>query len=466
MKIKRLFYYGLVGLALASVFGIMAWILTLHGTMGLVHIDVLVRAAFIILGCIGLFLGVLVFLRWTMISRHQRGGMRWLLVPILVLALLGLILPAGAATYVSSFPNPAAGAIAPRLVLTDNTDGLSAPSVTIVQDGIQPELLSLWYEANGKRTVIRDEKPSVQHVFGLSGLLPDTQYAYQITGGDIYHFKTPPAETDSVHFASGGDAHFGAASNRADLTLRMTNQITDPLDRFDYFFSLGDLVDMGSSNRQWREALTSLSPLSSTKFTGYVPGNHDTMFTGLGRYEYFCAPDSPQSPGDIPLYYRVDSGRVHFLVVDVEWSAESFGSRQAEWLEKQLQNIPANDWKIVLSHGFYYASGFLYHGWNWSDNPETIAAITPLFEKYKVDIVMSGHLHQLELLRHAGVTYVIAGGLGGALDQERTYISPASLWYSGGNYGFADISINGSDAIIKFRSPDNQVMYSYNLKKN
>jgi hypothetical protein len=83
-----------------------------------------------------------------------------------------------------------------------------------------------------------------------------------------------------------------------------------------------------------------------------------------------------------------------------------------------------------------------------------------------VDIVLSGHLHQLELLQHAGVTYVIAGGLGGVLDQERTYVSPASLWYLSGNYGFADVSVSGNEATIKFRNPENQVIYTYNLKKN
>ena len=366
----------------------------------------------------------------------------------------------------AAFPISAVGEIAPRLILTNNIGGIPTPTVAVVQNSIQPETSSLWYESNGKRTVIREEKPSTQHIFSLTDLQPETQYAYQITGGDIYHFRTPSADSASLHFAAGGDAHFGAATNRADLTLRMATQIANPLENFDYFFSLGDLVDMGPSNRQWREALTSLSPLGSTTLTGYVPGNHDTMFTGLGHYEYFCAPESQHSPGDFPLYYRVDSGRVHFLVVDVEWSAESFGSRQAEWLEKQLKSIPPNDWKIVLSHGFYYASGFQYHSWNWSDNPETIAAVTPLFEKYKVDIVLSGHLHQLELLKHEGVTYVIAGGLGGVLDQERTYVSPASLWYSSGNYGFADVSVNGSEAIIKFRNPDSQVMHTYNLKKN
>ena len=53
--------------------------------------------------------------------------------------------------------------------------------------------------------------------------------------------------------------------------------------------------------------------------------------------------------------------------------------------------LRAGDWKIVMSHGFYYGSGSVQDGWQWYDNPETIKAVTPLFEKYGVNLVFSGH---------------------------------------------------------------------------
>ena len=61
---------------------------------------------------------------------------------------------------------------------------------------------------------------------------------------------------------------------------------------------------------------------------------------------------------------------------------------------QQLASIPKDDWKIVVGHGFYYASGSITDGWKWYDNPETINKLTPLFEKYGVDMVFSGHDHQ------------------------------------------------------------------------
>jgi hypothetical protein len=104
-------------------------------------------------------------------------------------------------------------------------------------------------------------------------------------------------------------------------------------------------------------------------------------------------------------------------------------------------------------------------GWKWYDNPETINALTPLFEKYGVNLVMSGHDHQMELLQHVGVTYVIDGAFGGLPDAARTYTSPASLWYLSGAYGFADVSISDSQCTINFRDSNNAVLKTFTIDK-
>jgi hypothetical protein len=156
---------------------------------------------------------------------------------------------------------------------------------------------------------------------------------------------------------------------------------------------------------------------------------------------------------------------VHFLLLDIEWTAETYTKEQAAWLETQLQSIPAQDWTIVMGHGFYYASGVTVMGWNWYDNPETISALTPLFEKYSVDIVFSGHNHYMELLEHAGVTYVVCGAFGGVPDPEPTYISPASLWRLQGAAGFVDVTIHGDEAILSFISSNGDILQSFTIVK-
>jgi hypothetical protein len=282
---------------------------------------------------------------------------------------------------------------------------------------------------------------------------------------DIPHLtrlKVPQVQGSHLHFAVGSDAHFGAGTNNPAATTAMLDQINDPANNYTAFFYLGDLVEYGFADDHWREALQTLSPVASSLPLLFAPGNHDTLFGGLQRYIDYCSPPETASP----LWQRVDTGTIHFLLLDVEWSAESFTPEQANWLETQLKSIPEEDWIIVMSHGFYYSSGITIQGWDWFDNPETITALTPLFEKYGVDLVFSGHNHHLEFLQHAGVSYVICGGFGGKPEDEATYISPSSLWYQSGAYGFVDVYINGDRATISFIAPDANILNSFTIERH
>jgi 3',5'-cyclic AMP phosphodiesterase CpdA len=245
----------------------------------------------------------------------------------------------------------------------------------------------------------------------------------------------------------------------------MLADIADPDNSFDMFFYLGDLVEYGFQDDQWQEAFKALSTATSVIPSRLAAGNHDTLFSGFGNYMDYCNPEGSGAETASP-WYRIDAGDIHFLILDVEWSAESYMDAQASWLEDQLQSIPADDWTIVMSHGFYYASGSYSNGWNWYDNPETIDAVTPLFNEYGVDVVFSGHVHQLELLDNSGVTYCICGAFGGLPDPERVYTSPSSLWYVNGQYAFIDVSIEGDSCTLIFRSAAFEPLYTIAIDKN
>ncbi len=270
----------------------------------------------------------------------------------------------------------------------------------------------------------------------------------------------------ALRFAVGSDAHFGAGDNNPTATAGMLAQIRDPANRYDQFFFLGDLVQYGFIASQWQQAFSAFSSASASLPVHFAPGNHDTLFAGFGRYLKYCAPAVPPPAMNPQLWYRVDAGKAHFLVLDLEWSADGYTSDEAVWLEGQLRSLPADDWKIVMSHGFYYGSGIVVEGWKWYDNPETISRITPLFEKYGVDLVFSGHNHDLEFLDHAGVHYVICGAFGGVPDPFRTYTSPASLWYQAGKPAFVDVSLNGNQATLNFRAPDSTVLKTFTVTKS
>jgi len=297
--------------------------------------------------------------------------------------------------------------------------------------------------------------------FAYTGFFPPSKDIQPVT-----QLAISDADIPNLHFAVGSDAHFGAGDNNPDKTMEMLNYIGNPANNFNLFFSLGDNVEYGFKDALWAEAVKAYSSIAEKVAVRFLPGNHDTMFGGLKRYLAYCAPLAGLTQSESRLWQRIDIGHAHFLLLDIEWSAETFNKEQKEWLEEQLQNIPADDWKIVMGHGFYYASGITLAGWNWYDNPETIAALTPLFEKYNVDMVFSGHNHNMELLRHSGVTYALCGAFGGVPDPAPTYISPESVWQKSGQTGYMDITLNGNEATLNFRSFDSSILQTFTVTKH
>ncbi|MCR4393939.1 MAG: metallophosphoesterase, partial [Dehalococcoidales bacterium] len=296
--------------------------------------------------------------------------------------------------------------------------------------------------------------------FLLRDLKPSTEYWYRINSGAKKNFTTPNLESGVLSFAAGGDAHFGSESSRNEITREILKNIAKPENHINFFFSLGDLVEYGFRKEQWIEALNSFSAVSSIPIS-FAAGNHDAMFDGIKNFTRYCLPDEPHSINQ--PWYRIDAGKAHFLILDIEWSAETFSAEQQNWLEDQLKNIPADDWKIVIGHGFYYASGSVVDGWRWYDNPETITRLSPIFEKYRVNLVFSGHNHQLELLHRNGVNYIICGGMGGVLDPEKSYQSPASLWYASQKYGFVTVELFQDQAKVTFRNPDYTAIQDFSI---
>ena len=390
---KKSVLYPIAATAILFTSGFLAWAFSRHGTYGLVHVESFFRSIFIGLGVLGAVLLVLFLLYAWLKRKRQSGGFRALAVPVMILAVLLIIIPAFAFIYLNGMTSEKAGDIYLPLIAISNTG------------------------------------------------------------------------SKALHIAVSSDAHYGAGTNRPDLTAQMLDRISSPDKGYDGFFFLGDLVENGFQGINWKAALQALTPTTSTVPTVFAAGNHDTLFAGLDNFKKYCRRAGPDPQSGTQLWQRIDAGKIHFLILDIEWSAESYTNQQAAWLEEQLKSIPADDWKIVMNHGFYYASGSVVGSWRWYDNPETIEALTPLFETYGVNMVFSGHNHQLELLEKSGVTYVICGGFGGLPDPIRTYTSPSSLWYAGGVYGFADVTINEEEANILFRDPDNNILKSFTVPK-
>jgi 3',5'-cyclic AMP phosphodiesterase CpdA len=136
-------------------------------------------------------------------------------------------------------------------------------------------------------------------------------------------------------------------------------------------------------------------------------GNHDVRVDG-GRYEF-------DELGMPRAKYRRSVGNVDFFLLN----SNAAGSlTQRDWLRTKLAASTAR-WQIVAFHHPAYTCGGYY------GNSSVLSRWVPLFERYGVDLVLSGHDHNYQRFKeHRGVRYVVHGGGGAPLYSIRA--CPAS----------------------------------------
>jgi acid phosphatase type 7 len=451
-------------LALAGsllIIAFLAWAFSSHGTIGLYRVNGFFRGVFLILGFGGLVLLLLaISFQWL-----KAGRFRWLAIITIIISLPAIIITSLAFSYTSGVFTPGIGDTPPQVLMADGTGAYGVPDMAVVFNTKTATKNTLAWGQGNPSAAIEENKTSNRHIFMLRNLQPDSAYQYRVNSEAIHSFTTS-AVSGSLHFAVASDAHYGAGTARNDLTAKMLDAIASPGNDFNMFFYLGDLVEYGFQKNQMQHAFEAFSPVTSTIPTRFAVGNHDTLFSGFKNYKNYIYPEEMNVQTGSRLWYRIDTGKVHFLILDLEWSAESYTPAQAAWLETQLKSIPADDWKIVMSHGFYYSSGLVMNGWKWYDNAETIEKLIPLFNKYGVDLVFSGHVHRLELLQNSGVVYAVCAPFGGLPDPPYTYKSPSSLWDGTGEHGFIDVTLSGEQCNLTFRNPDFGVFKTYTFSKN
>lgn len=201
-----------------------------------------------------------------------------------------------------------------------------------------------------------------------------------------------------------------------------------------FYVNMGDLVDNGQDGSQWRAWFNSVSPFSDSLPLAPLLGNHEAYSLDWKA----CQPVAYTHLFNVPQnglakypnqFYSFDYGPVHFVVLDTNFpEMKDFQpdllADELPWLEKDLAASKAK-WKVVLMHRDIFLYGF---------GPESKRAQTktqlldfsyqlmPVFEKYKVDAVLTAHLHTyrrrvpLQNFKPApkgeGITYILTGVAG------------------------------------------------------
>jgi len=395
-------------------------------------------------------------------------------------------------------------------------------TLTVESDGKRPVLRSQPVAAPavsaGWSEKWRPDKavPRYLHEVSVTGLQPDTTYRYRVIQGRAEFastFRTAPARDTNrrIRLIAIADSETEPDVKRQKVRgkpypVTEDEGFADNLEairsrRPDLLIIAGDLVQHGGEQEDWERFFAHVGGNSpENSLAGRVP-----IVAALGNREYYgpsyAQPHSERAvakfltyfsnPGNgsphamqRERYYRLDYGPIAILVLDCNNGPDNDpdrdtnqkgligenhpggtapnwapGSRQYQWLVKQLQDAQKRmAFTFVVHHYCPFSSG--PHGQppgngKGRDGLSGIALreLDPLFHQYGVQMVLSGHDEMLELSAtqsQAGLHTVYYWDVGIAGDGLRPptpgVVNPAQLFIAHGSpqgkhYGFLQIDL-------------------------
>lgn len=212
-----------------------------------------------------------------------------------------------------------------------------------------------------------------------------------VLASQVFTGPAPVSDSPSLAFIAFGDSGSGSAEQEALADLMVW-------ERVDLAIHTGDVAYPCGSAERYSAYFSQIydSRLAARVYPS--PGNHDYQCDGLDSYLEFFS---------LPRYYSFDAGGVHFVSLD----SNRIDAEQTEWLEADL-SAAGPEIRVVFFHHPPFSSGSVHGG-----NGTVEERFVPLFERYGVDLVFSGHEHNYERLEVDGITYIVTGGGGKSVYQ-------------------------------------------------
>lgn len=229
---------------------------------------------------------------------------------------------------------------------------------------------------------------ALYHSVEFTGLKPATTYAYRVGDGknwsEWHQFRTASAGREPLTFIYVGDAQ----TNIYSLWSRVIRMAYSSAPETSFILHAGDLINRHDRDNEWGEWFYGAGWINAKVPLVPAPGNHEY---GLGpsggreitehwRYQFNLPDNGPAGLKETCYYADIQGLRVIAL------NSNEKQKEQAEWLEKVLANNP-NRWTVVTFHHPIFSAS------RGRDNKELRALWQPLFDKYKVDMVLTGHDH-------------------------------------------------------------------------
>lgn len=296
------------------------------------------------------------------------------------------------------------------------------------------------------------------HSVQFTGLTPGTTYAYRVGSGpavsEWFTFTTAESGEAPFSFIYFGDSQLGSKS----LYARVIRQAYRSTPGAAMMLFGGDLVDGGSGSTlhddEWGDWHAAAGFITSEVPVVAAPGNHEYYDPAerskreLNRYwrAGFTLPENGPA-GLEETAYSVDYQGVRFIIVNSDEMIrnEAFAKSQTDWVETLLKDNLCK-WTVAIFHHPVYSTSAR------RDNTVVRENLKPLFDRYGVDLVLTGHDHtyargMLEPEEsgikkgQAGTVYVVS------VSGSKQYRQDADQWWQAGLTNtqlWQEISVDGN----------------------
>lgn len=232
----------------------------------------------------------------------------------------------------------------------------------------------------------------------MTDLESDTEYIYKINKGndtysDVYSFKTA-GENTPTSFLFITDTHYytGTTGTTASAAVseEIVKQALDYNPNISFIMDGGDLIDTGGNSKIWDIYFDCAVSLKQLPFIS-VPGNHEYYFnqTGQGDNSYFKIFNPGPNNGPSGLQgstgWFKHNDTLFVLVDNIKGTAYD---EQMEWMANLFENVDYS-YSVVM---FHIPINF--------DNTDFDDRFLKLFDKYSVDLVLTGHYHSETLTEY------------------------------------------------------------------
>lgn len=226
------------------------------------------------------------------------------------------------------------------------------------------------------------------HSVTFRDLTPATIYAYRVGDGvnwsEWFQFRTASEKPLPFSFIYFGDAQ----NNLRSLWSRVIREAQRDAPEAAFLLHAGDLVNKAESDAEWGEWFGAGGWLNAMMPSIAVPGNHEQakLEDGTRRLsKHWQASFTFPQNGPVGLKescYTLTYQNTRIICLN----SNTMQVEQAKWLEEVLA---ANEkpWVICTFHHPIYSTG------KDRDNAELRELWKPIFDKYKVDLVLQGHDH-------------------------------------------------------------------------